>query len=84
MTATAVCKRCKRGISDTNWRRLCKPCRLVEENIDIYLATDGGVAFILGKMQNKLRTWGLTIEGVRNEEKKEETTIQTSETAGIP
>ena len=70
MTASAVCKRCKRGISDTNWRKLCKSCRSVEENIDIYLSTDAGLAFILGKMQTKLNTWGLTIEGVRNEEEE--------------
>ncbi len=72
MTATAVCKRCRRGISDTNWRKLCKTCKAVEDNIDTYLATDGGVAFILGKMQTKLRTWGLKIEGVRNEEEKKD------------
>ena len=78
MTSTAVCKRCKRGISETNWRKLCKSCKAVEDNIDTYLATDGGVAFILGKMQTKLSTWGLRIEGERkNEEEKKETTIQT-------
>ena len=79
MTATTVCKRCKRGISDTNWRKLCRPCNTIEDNIDAYLSTDAGVAFILGKVQTRLGTWGFKIEGVRNEE-EEERAIQAPET----